>query len=390
MSKSMVKGILFGIVASVFSWNAYAVPTVTGEPLVIRHVGSISWPQEEATTVPFLTQGDANALNDMHGDITCDINISTPGNYHMALKDAMYGRPDLSHVGLIEQVKNLNGATVCWTTSPPINEEQIPVENVQFGNANLRGLPALAMGPGAKMDNLETKGYVDPATRQAFLRNKGNVMLVRADRVNRVGDICDLANTSVRLVTPRPPGSSAAESGSFGNFSGTLYNVIDQNTDLACHDNADTIFNNIFDQDISGVDTDALNNPFDHDGLLTEYQTAGIRWVASSRIMHRDQPYALCNDYADVGIIFYHQAVYLKNTMATLGCELEIVPFHPSGTAPETSLAGNKIGTLHIAKVNGTFSQAVLDGRDLIYNFLTTSTIWSQILTDHAMEDPTP
>ena len=215
-------------------------------------------------------------------------------------------------------------------------------------------------------------------------------MLVRADRTNKVTDICSLANPSVRLVTPHPPGDTASEAGSFGNFSGTLYNIIDQNTDLPCHNNAATIFNNIFSQDISTIKTEDLANTFNYSKVLNVYKSDSVRWVASSRIMHRDQPYALCNDYADVGIIFYHQALYLKNTMAAVGCELEIVPFHPGGTAPETELAGNKVATLFIAKVTGTFPQTVLDGRDLIYDFLTASTIWTHILLDHGMDDPTP
>jgi hypothetical protein len=379
---------IFGYVASMSA--AFAVPPVTGDPVIVKYVGSIDWPQETPVTVPFLTQGDANAINDLHGDVKCDINISTPGNYHMALRDAMYGRPDLGHTGLVEQIKTLNGATICWTTSPPINEEQIPVENVQFKNVNLRGLPALAMGPGGKMNNLVNKGYVDPLTRQPFLRNRGNVMLVRADRTDRVKDVCSLANPSVRLVTPNPPGSTASEGGSFGNFSRTVFNIMDQNDDLACNENATEIFESIFGQDISKINTEDLNNTFNHNKIAKVYKSSGVRWVASSRIMHRDQPYALCNDYADVGVIFYHQAVYLKETMAPLGCDLEIVPFHPQGIAPETTLSGMPVGTLHIAKVAGSFDQKTLDGRDLIYNFLTTSPVWTQIMADHGMDDPTP
>lgn len=372
------------------SFGAVAVPPVTGEPVIVKFIGSIDWPQETPVSVPFLTQGDANALNDMHGVVHCDINISTPGNYHMALRDAMYGRPDLGHVGLVDQISALNGATICWTTSPPINEEQIPVQNVQFKNINLRGLPALAMGPGGKMNNLVAKGLVDPDTRQPFLRNRGNAMLVRADRTHKIKDICSLANPSVRLVTPRPPGNSGSEPGSFGNFSGTFYNVMNENADLKCHAQATGIFASIFGQDLSEIDTEDLDDAFNHKRMLKVYKSDHVRWVASSRIMHRDQPYALCNDYADVGIIFYHQALYLKRTLASLGCELEIIPFHPDGTVPETDLPGNRIGTLHIAKVVGEFDQKTLEGRDVIYNFLTTSPIWSQILADYGMDDPTP
>lgn len=380
--------LILATILSMFSLNVFAVPKVTGEPVVVNYVGSIDWPQETPVTVPFLTQGDANALNDLHGDLRCDINISTPGNYHMALRDAMYGRPDLNHVGLVEQIKKLNGSTVCWTTSPPVNVEQIQAKNLQFKNINLQGLPALAMAPGKKMKKLIAKNYVDKTTKKAFLRNRGNVMLVRADRTDKIKDVCSLADPSVRLVTPRPKGSKASEPGSFGNFSGTVFNVIEKNKDLSCHKDAKKIFDNIFSQDLSKINTADLKNTFNHDKVLSVYKDKDVRWVASSRIMHRDQPYALCNDYADVGVIFYHQAYYLKKTLAPLGCNLEMVPFHTNGTAPEKKLAGNKIGTLFIAKVNGDFPKKVLEGRDLIYDFLATNPIWGKIMDDHAIDDP--
>ena len=61
------------------------------------------------------------------------------------------------------------------------------------------------------------------------------------------------------------------------------------------------------------------------------------------------------------------------------------------GTAEDPQpLPGNKVGTLFIAKVKGSFSAKVLGARDLIYNFLTASPVWTQILTDHGMIDPTP
>lgn len=380
------------LTASMFALSsaaALAVPPVTGSPLLVKHLGSVNWPQETPTTTPFLTQGDANALNDMHGDVSCDVNISTPGNYHMALRDAMYGRPDLGHTGLVEQVAALYGTTVCWTTSPPINEEQIPVESVQFKNTTLVGLPALAMAPGKKMNNLVAKGLVDVATRQKFLVNRGNAMLVRADKNLHIDGICDLAKSTVRMVTPNPPGSSSSEGGSFGNFSGTLYNIIAGDPSLPCHNDADEIFNDIFSQDLSIINTENLANTFNHKKFLDVYKDDDLRWVASSRIMHRDIPYALCNDYADVGIIFYHQAKYLKKEMAALGCNLKIVPLGGTEENPQP-VAGNQVGALFIAKVAGDFSANVMGARDLIYNFLTADSIWTQIMDEHGLDDPTP
>ncbi len=109
-----------------------------------------------------------------------------------------------------------------------------------------------------------------------------------------------------------------------------------------------------------------------------------LRWIASSRIMHRDIPYALCYDEADASVIFYHQAKYLKRELGATGCPLAIVPIGGTEENPQP-LPGNKIGTLHIAKVTGTFPAKVLAARDVIYDFLTASPIWTTI-----MDDPTP
>jgi hypothetical protein len=378
------------------TFNAAAVPAVTGAPIIVQHLGKVPWPQDDPVTTPYLTQFVANDINDLHGDVTCDLIISTPGNYHMALRDAMKGRPDLGLTGLQEQVKSQFDVTVCWSTSPPVGPEQIPAKDLQFKNIHVKGLPALAMGPGKVMDKLVDNNLVDGPTRQPFLKNQGNVILVRTDEANRIHNVCDLGGRT-RVATPSP----TLEPGSFGNFSGTIFNVADQN-DFGC--DATKLFNGIFGQDLSQFDLSAFDNPYDIDAIQAvftrsrghdhhehgedhDYETP--KWVASSRIMHRDIPYALCHNEADAGVIFYHQAKYLKETLGKTGCALEIVPMGGTAEAPQP-LPGNKIGTLFVAKVSGTFPAKVSNARDLIYNFLTTSTIWSQILADHGMIDPTP
>ncbi len=359
----------------------FAVPTVTGKPVIVQHLGKVDWPQDDPVTAPYLTQFSANDINDLHGDVTCDLIISTPGNYHMALKDAMKGRSDLDHTGLQQQVKDLYDATICWSTSPPVSLQQVPAANLQFKNVNLKGRPALAMGPGGVMDKLVSKKLVDSATRQPFLRNKGNVILVRKDKAKDVKNICDLQEKDLRIVTPNPD----LEAGSFRNFSGTIFNVADQN-DFGCK--ANKLFNSIFSQDISDLDLTAFKNPYDIEEILEVFDD-DVKWVASSRIMHRDIPYALCHNEADAGVIFYHQAIYLKHVLGLSGCDLEIVPLGGTESNP-SPLPGNRVGTLHIAKVAGDFSKNVLKARNLVYDFLTTNPVWSKILKEHGMVDPTP
>lgn len=370
-----------------FSISGMAVPPVTGEPIIVQHLGKIEWPQDDVVTSPYLTQLAANDINDLHGDLSCELIISTPGNYHMALKDAMYGQSDFGHVGLIEQINTPDQfkVSICWSTSPPVSIDQINSEELQFKNIKMVGRPALVMAPGGVMNSLVSNGMVDESSRQAFLRNQGNVILIRSDKAGSILNVCDLQGTT-RVVTPNPE----LEPGSFGNFSETIFEVANQNN-FGC--DATTLFNSIFTQDPSTYDLMVFNNPYNIDGVLSVFgrgslpQGSGAKWVASSRIMHRDIPYALCHDEADAGVIFYHQAVWLKETLASTGCNLDIVAM--GGTASDPlPLPGNRVGTLHIAKVNGSFAKKIRDARDVIYDFLTADPVWEQILISHGLLKP--
>jgi len=363
--------------------NTMAAPAITGKPIIVQHIGKLDWPQEDATTTPYLTQLSANDINDLHGDVSCDLIISTPGNYHMALKDAMKGRADLKHTGLQETLKKDHNVTVCWSTSPPVGLQQIPAADLQFKNIHLKGRPALAMAPGKLMKKLIKKKHVAAKSKQAFMRNKGNVILVRADQADKIKNVCDLGGMT-RVATPNPK----LEKGSFGNFSGTIFNVADKNK-LGC--DAKALFNGIFSQNAASINTSSFANPYDVQGVTKVFHNGekSPRWIASSRIMHRDIPYALCYDEADAGVIFYHQAKYLKREMGKIGCKLDIVAM--GGTAEDPKpLPGNKVGKLFIAKVSGEFPAKVLAARDVIYDFMTKSKTWTKIMADHGMDDPTP
>ena len=382
------KNILSAVIVlfTFFSNLSSAVPIVTGQPVDVQHLGIIDWPQDEAVVEPYLTQAAANDLNDLHGDVACDVIISTPGNYHMALKDAMKGRPDLGHIGLQTQVQlNAPAGTrisVCWSTSPPVAVEQIANRTLQFKNLHLEGRPTLAVGPNGVMDQLILDDSVNLPSVAPLLTNKGNVILIRAEKAGLINNVCDLGGTT-RVVTPNP----VLEPGSFSNFSATIFDVANLNS-LSC--DATALFNSIFSQDISLFDLTALDNPYDINAIMSVFgrgtspQGNGAKWVASSRIMHRDIPYALCNDQADAAVIFYHQATYLKKTLASSGCDLKIVPMGGTVANPQP-VPGNKVGALKIAKVKGNFAPEIKSARTLIHDFLTTSPIWGQILADHGM-----
>lgn len=390
----MVKKILLTMISSSFflvSIVSYVAaelpvpPAADGVRVIVQHLGKLKWPQDDVTSTPYLTQLSANDINDLHGNLSCELIISTPGNYHMALKDAMFGNLDWLplHVGLLEQkgTPNQFKVSICWSTSPPVSKDQIAAEELQFKNIKMVGRPSLVMAPGAVMNELVANGMVDADTRETFLVNQGNVLLIRADKAGIINNVCDLGGTT-RVVTPNPD----LEPGSFKNFSETILNMAHLNS-LGCE--AIPLFTSIF-QDRSEIDISGFDNPYNIDGVLSAFgrgtapQGTGAKWVVSSRIMHRDIPYALCHDEADAGVIFYHQAVYLKETLASTGCHLEIVPLGGTVEDPQP-LPGNKVGKLDIAKVNGTYFKKVNDARDKIYDFLTTDPKWTDILVKHGM-----
>jgi len=393
MIKIMATTILSGAVLSL-SFNSYAVfPDYNGTPVIVQHLGKLEWPQDVPPTdppsFPSLTQLVSNDVNDLHGDLSCDLIISTPGNYHMALKDAIYGDSDLNHVGLLEQTGTPDQfkVSICWSTSPPISIDQIMAEKLQFKNISMIGRPSLVMAPGGVMNTLVANGQADGETRQPIFSNRGNVMIVRNDKfiagADQITSLCDLSKPDIRVVTPNPD----MEPGSFGNFSGTIYNVAADNA-LGC--DAQDLYDSIFQWEPTSIDLTKYDNPFNIDDVKSVFgrgpsaQGTGAKWVASSRIMHRDIPYALCHDEADVGLIFYHQAIYMKQTMADIGCNLDIIPLGGTVNNPQP-LSGNKVGTMHIAKVNGSYAKKVNDTRNDIYDFLTTSPVWEQILFKHGM-----
>ncbi len=134
-----------------FVSTAHSVPEVTGSPVIVQHLGMISWPQDTEVQVPFLTQINSSDINDLHGDLDCDFIISTAGNYHFALLEALQGRSDLGFEGLQTILQRDYGLKVCWSTSPPISVEQVVTEKLQFKNITVHGKPALVMGPGGVM-----------------------------------------------------------------------------------------------------------------------------------------------------------------------------------------------------------------------------------------------
>jgi len=285
----------------------FAIPSITHKPELVSP-DILDWGVDRSPASVDLTEPTSNRISDIHTEVNnCDIVLSTSGNYHMALSEIWY-----DHF-----LKN-NPRIGNWiyTTSPPVSFEHTQAGELSAGNWRTSCRPDVAVGPIKLMNKLQDARLIkgDPIP---FIQNQGNVLLVRAGNPKNINTIWDLGRDDVRVVTSNPD----SEPGSFGNYANSIFNIA-KNDDSEV--SAEALFNSIFDGD-------------------------GDKWVAGHRIHHREVPQAIIDGHADAGMMFYHLALYIKNRFPT---EFDIVPLGGSVESPEP-LAGNKVGTLYVARIKG-------------------------------------
>ncbi len=337
------------------SLGAWAVPPITGKPTIVTPETLLEWPQDFPVSDPYLTEPTANRLNDFHGQISnCDIVLSTAGNYHMALRE-------MWQVYLKEYVQNLDIKTWFYTTSPPISPRQIPNGTVQFGNMNANCVPQVAVGPGKVMKKLIAQGVTE-GKPMPVVKNQGNVILVRKGNPRHIKSVWDLGRKEVTVVTPNP----YMEPGSFGNFSGSIYNIAANDLNPPKGMTAEKLFNSIF------------NSKSDD-----EHHEHHAKWVSGKRIMHREIPWAISAGEADAGVIFYHLALYFKRTFPD---KFDIVPLGGSVENPDP-VAGNKIGVLKAVRIKGNWNKKQLAAREALMKALASDT-FTGILKKHGINRP--
>jgi len=347
---------LSAIAAVLFSASALAeVPKITGKPHIVAP-DLLEWPADFPQVNPYLTEPTSNRLNDLHGNIgNCDIVLSTAGNYHMALRE-------LWPVYLNKYAKGLDIKNWYYTTSPPIAPQQVKNKVVQFGNMNMNCVPQVAVGPKKLIDKLVEAGVVDGKPVNV-LKNNGNVIFVKKGNPKNIKSVWDLGRDDVTLVTPSP----TMEAGSFGNFSGSIYNIAKNDPNPPAGMTAEKLFDNIFNADQSDCGTAEKK----------------CRWVAGKRIMHREQPWAIYSGNADAGFIFYHLALYFVQTFPD---EFEIVPLGGTAEAPQP-VNGNKVAVLQAVKIKGNWTKKQKKAQDKLMEAFQSSE-FTAILKKHGINRP--
>lgn len=336
--------------------QSLAAPKITGSPRIVTPPTLLDWPGDFPGTSPYLTEPTANRLSDLHGQIgDCDIVLSTAGNYHMALRE-------LWPIYLNTYAKDLDIKTWYYTTSPPISPMQVTNKTVQFGNLNLNCVPQVAVGPKKLIAKLQKLGVTDGKPVK-ILKNYGNVLLVKKGNPKNIKTVWDLGRADVTLVTPNPK----MEPGSFGNFSGSVYNVAKNDPNPPAGMSAEKLFDSIFNSDQTGCGENGKQ----------------CSWVSGKRIMHREQPWAVHSGNADAGFIFYHLALYFTRTFPD---KFEIVPVGGSADNPKPA-KGNKVGVLQAVRIKGDWSEKQLAAQEKLMQALQGDE-FTQILGKHGIRRP--
>jgi hypothetical protein len=249
-------------------------------------------------------QAGSNLLLDFHGDPkAAELVIFSDGNHHMALKETL-----ALFQGRTPQLKG-----VFYVTTPPgpiVN--LLKHQRLRLGNFILSVSPHLFMGPPRVLDRLVADGLL--ASHRPFVRNQGNVLLVKKGNPKEIASVGDLKRKGVTLFLSNPE----TEKVSHRSYCDTLAN---------------------------------LSGDAEIESRLAICYGEGIH--------HREAPEGVRGGRVDAAILFYHLALH---SLRCFPDEFEIVPLGGSVQKPEP-LEGNIIGHTHVGLIGGggAFGQSFID-----------------------------
>ncbi len=338
------------LVASiVFGLNAWAeMPEITGNP-VIDTPQLLEWPADRGLVTPNLNDPTSNTLFDLHGTISsCDLVLSTEGNYHPALHDIW--------PIFLAKFKDQPLHNSFYTTSPPIIVEQIQNQILEFGNLYITCTPSVAVATSAVMDKLVQAGYADGPVYSLY-QDRGAVILVKKGNPKQIRSVWDLGRKDVRLVTPNPK----LEPGAFNNYLTTLYGIAAHDKQPPKDTSAEAL--------ISGIFSNASDEPY--------------KWLAGARIHHRDLPWSVAYGRADAAIILYHLGLF---TMQTFPDIFDVVPLGGTVADPDP-LGGTSISTRFLVRIKGNWSARQLEAREKLVGTLLSDD-FTKILRKRGLHRP--
>jgi hypothetical protein len=325
------------------------IPPVTGTP-VIDGPKILEWPSDRDEEGPFLSEPTANLINDLHADLTrCDMVLTTSGNYHMALKELwkIYRSKFPPDDPLRDWI---------YTTSPPLAKQQIECGLLAVGNVTIRSRPQIAVGPRPLVDLLAASRFAT-GKALAICKSRGNVLLVKKGNPQNIRSIWDLGREDVRVVTPNP----SYEPGAFRLYANSLFGIAKYDLDPPRRMTAEGLFRSIFGRSLGGR----------------------RKWLAGSRIHHREVPWSVAYGKGDVAIFFYHLAVHAASTFPDL---FEIIPLGGTIRRPKP-LQGNMSEVLYAVEIEGKWSNKQRAAMRKLME-LFRSKEWASLLKIHGLDSP--
>ncbi len=260
---------------------------------------SLDWPEEQAGgDAPFFPwdQPGSNICLDFHGDpCNAQLAVFSDGNHHMALRDCL----DL----FLRQSKGLSRIFYATTPPGPI-VGMLRNGGLQLGNLIIRVFPHVFISPPEILDHLIADGFM--SEHVPFVRNQGNVLLVKKGNPQKISNASDLMRDDVRLFLSNPE----TEKASFRAYYNTLKAMAPARS----------------------ADPDSLDD-----------KIAKGQVLFGERIHHREAPQAVADGRADVAVVFYHLALRYVRIFPSL---FDIVPLGGTVSEPQPA-AGNSIGLTH-------------------------------------------
>ena len=329
----MKKHYLLGMVmvaSTVFSLNAWAeMPKITGKP-VIDAPQVLQWQTDQETVTPNLNDPTSNMLLDLHGVISsCDLVLSTEGNYHPALHDIW--------PIFLSKFRDHPLQNVFYTTSPPITFDQIKNQILQFGNLHITCRPSVAVATKDAIDKLVAAGYTEGLVYPLY-RDRGAVILVKKGNPKHIQSVWDLGREDVRFATPNP----VMEAGAFGSYLSTLYGIAANDKQPPVQMTAESLTNSIYNS----------GDPY--------------KWLAGPRIHHRDLPWSVAYGKADAAIILYHLGLFAWQSFPDT---FDIVSLGGTVADPQPMM-GTVIRDRFIVRIKGNWSTRQLEAREKLIETL--------------------
>ena len=327
---------------------AVAAPTITGTP-VTDAPPILKWEFDQGSQTPSLHDEVSNVLWDFHGNLnSCDLMLSTEGNYHMALRDIW---PDF-----LAKFKDQPLVNAFYTTSPPVVVAQIANSVVQFGNLYAKCSPSVAVANKTVIDKLVAMGVTD-GTVYPLYKDRGLVILVKRGNPKDIKSVWDLGRANVNLVTP----NFKMETGAFQNYSDSIYNIAQNDPYTPFTQNADSLFNTLFNGSSGN----------------------SHKWLQGARIHHRDEPWSVAYGKADAAVIYYHLGLFAKQTFPDT---FDLVPLGGTLDNPRP-LAGTVTTERYVVALKGNWNRRQLEARHVLIKTLLSEQ-FTHVLEKRGLQRP--